>query len=98
VQHTSRSELFQECRILWIIGEFRLFFRVEVIEIAEELIESVDGRQEFIPIAEMVLAELAGRIAERRVFLRRWMGLPVAVRGVAPGVPLWSIQAEGFGR
>jgi hypothetical protein len=34
-----------------------------VIEIAEELIEAVVGRQHVVEIAEMVLAELAGRVA-----------------------------------
>ena len=31
---------------------------VQVIEIAEELIEAVHGRQELVAVAEMVLAEL----------------------------------------
>jgi hypothetical protein len=35
-----------------------------VIEVAEKLIESMHGRQELVPVAEMVLAELAGGIAE----------------------------------
>ena len=70
------SELLLECRILGIVGQFRFFFGVQVIEVAEELVEAVHGRQVFIPIAEMVLAELAGGVAERlqqfgdgRVFL-----------------------------
>ena len=54
-----------ERRILGIVGQFRLFFGVQVIEIAEEFVESVHGRQVFIPIAEMVFAELTGGIAER---------------------------------
>ena len=37
----------------------RVFHRVEVIEVAEELVEPVDGGQELIQIAEVVLAELA---------------------------------------
>src|SRR5678815_2828 len=41
----------------------RVFHRIEVIEVSEELVEAVDGRQEFIPVAEMVLAELARRVA-----------------------------------
>ena len=36
-----------------------------MIEIAEELVEAVNGRQEFIAIAEMVLAELSGRVSLR---------------------------------
>jgi hypothetical protein len=36
-----------------------------VIEVAEELVEAVVGRKILVPIAEMVLAELAGGVAER---------------------------------
>ena len=43
----------------------RVFHRVEVIQVAEELVEAVDGGQELIEIAEMVLAELAGGVALR---------------------------------
>ena len=41
-----------------------VFLGVEVIQVAEELVEAVHGRQMFVAVAEMVLAELAGRIAE----------------------------------
>src|SRR5262249_36735967 len=43
---------------------------IEMIEIAEELIEAMLGRQIFVAIAEMVLAELAGGVAERLERLR----------------------------
>ncbi len=36
-----------------------------MIEIAEELIEAVHRRQVLVAVAEMVLAELAGGVAER---------------------------------
>jgi hypothetical protein len=49
----------------WIVGQFRFFLGVQVIEVAEEFVEPVHGRQVFIPIAEMVLAELTGGVAER---------------------------------
>ena len=52
-------------RVFGIVGQFRLFFGVQVIEIAEEFVESVHGWQELILVAKMVLAELAGGIAER---------------------------------
>jgi len=52
-----------------------------MIEVAEELIEAVIGRQHLVSITEMVLAELAGRVAKRlqqfrdgRVFLRHALG------------------------
>ena len=40
-----------------------LLLGVEVVEVAEELVEPVVGRQMLVVIAEMVLAELAGRVA-----------------------------------
>ena len=47
-----------------------------MVEVAEELVEAVHGRQELILVAQMVLAELAGGVAVRleqfgdgRVFL-----------------------------
>ena len=39
--------------------------RVEVVEVAEELVEAVHRRQELVEVAEVVLAELAGRVALR---------------------------------
>ena len=76
VEHAARSELLLEFRILGIVGQFRFFLGVEVIEVAEEFVEAVHARQVFVPIAQMVLAELAGGVAERlkqlsdgRVFL-----------------------------
>ena len=44
---------------------FRLVLGVQMIEVAEELVEAVHGRQELVAIAEMVLAELSGRVALR---------------------------------
>ena len=46
-----------------------------MIEVAEELVEAVHRRQKLVAVAEMVLAELSGRVAEllqelrdRRIF------------------------------
>ena len=50
--------------LLRIVGILRLFLGVEVIEVAEELVEAVDGREELVQIAEVVLAELSGGVAE----------------------------------
>ena len=44
---------------------FGLVLGIEVIEVAEELVEAMHGGQEFVAVAEMVLAELPGRIALR---------------------------------
>ena len=50
--------------ILRIVGIFRLLFGVEVIEVAEELVEAMHCRQMLVAVAEVVLAELSGGVAE----------------------------------
>ena len=64
----------------------RLLLRVQVVEVAEELVEAVHGRQELVQVAEMVLAELPGRVAERLQQLgdRHVLGLEADVE---PGTP-----------
>ena len=44
---------------------FRLVLGIEVIEIAEELVEAMHRWQKLVAVAEMVLAELSGRVALR---------------------------------
>src|SRR6202035_1817573 len=63
-QDATRAEFGKVGRVLWIIRQLGLFLGVEMIEIAEELIEAVHGRQRLVAIADMVLAELPCRIAE----------------------------------
>ena len=66
MHHPARSKHIAEVReilLVRVVLHFRLFFGVEVIEVAEELVEPVVGRQHVVEIAEMVLAELAGRVA-----------------------------------
>ena len=43
----------------------RILHRVEVIEVAEIFIETMVGRQHMVTVAQMVLAELPGFIAQR---------------------------------
>ena len=64
LEHAARAELGAVSRVLRIVGQLRLLLGVEVVEIAEELVEPVDGRQRFVAVADVVLAELAGRVAE----------------------------------
>src|SRR5262245_26062148 len=47
-----------------IVGMLGLLLGIEVIQIAEELIEPMHGRQKFVAVAEMVLTELAGGVTE----------------------------------
>ena len=48
-----------------VVVELGLLLGVEVVEVAEELVEAVRGRQELVTVAEVVLAELAGGVALR---------------------------------
>ena len=59
----TRAEVFEEPRVLRVVVHFRLFFGIEMVEIAEELVEAVIGRQHAVQVAEVVLAELPGGIA-----------------------------------
>ena len=47
-----------------IVRVLGFFLGVEVVQVAEELVEPVRGRQVLVQVAEVVLAELAGRIAQ----------------------------------
>src|SRR5262249_61345889 len=64
LEDTARAELRLERRVLRIVLTLRLLLGIEVIEIAEELIEPVYGRQKFVAVAEMVLSELASGVTE----------------------------------
>ena len=55
--------LLDQCRIFEVVGVLRLLLGVEVIQRAEELVETVGGGQRFVGIAEVVLAELGGHVA-----------------------------------
>ncbi|MNL17509.1 hypothetical protein D3C87_1386050 [compost metagenome] len=64
VDHATGSPGFDEVRV--VLGPVRalgFFFGVEVVQVAEELVEAVVGRQEFILVAQVVLAKLAGGVA-----------------------------------
>ncbi|GJE44654.1 hypothetical protein AEGHOMDF_3843 [Methylobacterium soli] len=63
-QDAARAELGPVSRVLGVVGQFRLFLGVEVVEVAEELVEPVHGRQRLVAVADVVLAELAGGVAE----------------------------------
>ena len=65
VQHAARAEALLERRVLRVVRILGLFLGVEVVEVAEELVEAVHRRQELVLVAEVVLAELAGGVAER---------------------------------
>jgi hypothetical protein len=64
-EDAARAKAQLELEILRIVGVLRLVLGVQVVEVAEEDVEAVHGRQEFVAVAQMVLAELPGHIAER---------------------------------
>ena len=63
MHHAARAEVFAELRVLRVVVHLRLFLGIEVVEIAEELVEAVIGRQHVVQVAEVVLAELPGGVA-----------------------------------
>ena len=63
MNHVARADDVQQ--LLRVVGMRRVFHRVQVIQVAEELIEAVNGGQELVAVAEVVLAELAGGVALR---------------------------------
>jgi xanthosine utilization system XapX-like protein len=65
VDDAARTELLLELRALRVVGVLGLFLGVQVVEVAEELVEAVVGRQHLVAVAEVVLAELAGHVALR---------------------------------
>ena len=65
VQHAARPEPLAEFGILGIVRLFGFLFGVEVVQVAEELVEAVHGGQVLVAVAEVVLAELAGGVALR---------------------------------
>jgi hypothetical protein len=52
-----------ELGVLRVVVGLRLFLGVEVVEVAEELVEAVDGGQVLVAVAQVVLAELAAHVA-----------------------------------
>src|SRR6185369_10292297 len=66
VKNPARSEplaKFRKILFTRVVGQFRLLFRVEVIQIAKEFIETVDSGEILVAVPEVVLAELTGRVA-----------------------------------
>ena len=65
VHDATRAKAFAECRIFGIVRILRLFLGVEMVEVAVELIKAVNGGQELVAVAQVVLAELTGDVALR---------------------------------
>src|SRR5262249_11277006 len=65
LEHTARTVFRLEGWVFRIVVTLGLLLGVEVIEVAEELVEAMHRRQKLVAVAQMVLAELAGGVAER---------------------------------
>src|SRR6516164_9978695 len=68
VKHATGTKVLPEVwelRFGRVISQFRLLLCVQMIEVAEKLVEPVHRRQVLIPVAEVVLAELASSVAQR---------------------------------
>ena len=64
LEHAARAELVRYSRVLRIVGQLGLFLGIKVIKVAEELVETVHCRQRWVAVADVVLAELPGAVAE----------------------------------
>ena len=65
MQHAARAEVLH-VRIVGVLGPvrpLRFFLGIEVVQVAEKFVEAVLGRQVFILVAEVVLAELPRSVA-----------------------------------
>ena len=63
MDHVARADDIEQ--VLRIVRMRRIFHRIEVIQITEEFVEAMDGRQELIQVAKVILAELASGITHR---------------------------------
>jgi hypothetical protein len=80
VDDTARAEALAEVREIVgrrVVGELRLLLGVQVVEVAQELVETVRSRQELVLVPEVVRAELTRRIPEwlQQLRDRRILGL-----------------------
>src|SRR5258708_36710976 len=61
MDHVARANDVQQ--VLRIVGMRRIFHRIEVIQVAEELVEAMHRRQKLVLVAKVVLAELPSGVA-----------------------------------
>ena len=92
VQHAPRSEVLLECRVFRVVRVFRFLFGIQVIEIAEELIEAMHGGKEFVLVPQVVLAELARGVTKRLQQLGDGRDLPRGGRHRRQACQPWSGQ------
>src|SRR5262249_37849076 len=73
MHYSPRPEFVLVCRIFLagIIEFLRFLLGVEVVEIAEPLVEAMHRGQKLVAITQMILAKLRGRIPDRLEHLRQ---------------------------
>ena len=76
IEHTPRAEPLDKFRILWIVVILKFFLGIQMIEVAKELVETMNSRQKLVAITKVVLADLRGGIAMWLKQLLQWLGLP----------------------
>src|SRR5262245_48713587 len=65
MENAAGAELLSELRVLGVVGVLRFLLGIQVVQVAEELVEAVDRGQELVAVAQVVLAELAADVAVR---------------------------------
>src|SRR5262249_3551673 len=65
VEHAAGAEFLLELGVLGVIGILGLLLGVQVVQVAEELVEPVNSGEELVAVAQVVLAELAAHVAVR---------------------------------
>ena len=65
MDHPARAKPFLKLRVFRVVLVFGLLLCIEVVKIAEELVESMVGRQMLVLVTEVVLAELTGGVSAR---------------------------------
>lgn len=73
MDHVARADDVQQ--LLRIVRMRRILHRVEMVQIAEELVEAVDRWQELVQVAQVILAELPRGVAVRLEHLGDGHGL-----------------------
>jgi hypothetical protein len=68
VKHTAWPKLLLELGVFWIVRTLWFLFRVQVIEITEELVDSMNRGQKLVPITKMVFAKLSRGIPRGEKF------------------------------
>ena len=65
VNHIAGSKMLAKLGVLGVEVCLGFFFCIQVAETTEKLVEPMVRREEFVLVAQMILAELSGSVAKR---------------------------------